>query len=211
MAITVPMDEHHPTSPTTIYGASKLAGEAYARAFWTSYGLPVTVVRPFNAYGRRCHLSGDGGEVIPRFLMRCLADLPLRVFGDGTQTRDFTEVSDTARGILLAGEVAGIEGATFNLGSGRERSMNDVAQMVGHVCGRTVAIEHGPSRPGDLGRLCADSRRAARLGWTPRVDFETGLRQLMAWVAAQPSSHADRGAVAGAAAPNFVLPDSPGR
>src|SRR5262245_5401309 len=92
----VPMDEEHPTIPMTVYGASKLAGEAYTRAYHRTYGFPTVVVRPFNSFGPRCHHEGDSGEVIPKFLLRALARRPLVVFGDGTQTRDFTEVADTA-------------------------------------------------------------------------------------------------------------------
>jgi UDP-glucose 4-epimerase len=83
----VPMTEDHPTFPMTVYGASKLAGECYTRAFYETYGYPTVVVRPFNAFGPRCHHEGDCGEVIPRFLLRCLAGRPMIVFGDGTQTR----------------------------------------------------------------------------------------------------------------------------
>jgi UDP-glucose 4-epimerase len=99
----VPMTEEHPTFPMTVYGSSKLAGECYTRAFYQTYGYPTVVIRPFNAYGPRCHHEGDSGEVIPKFLLRCLANKPMIIFGDGNQTRDFTYVSDTARGILLAG------------------------------------------------------------------------------------------------------------
>ena len=91
------MTEDHPTFPCTVYGASKLAGECYTRAYHRTYGYPTVVVRPFNTYGPRSHHEGDSGEVIPKFMLRCLAGRPLIVFGDGTQTRDFTYVSDTAR------------------------------------------------------------------------------------------------------------------
>ena len=76
----------------------------YARAYFRTYGYPTVVVRPFNTYGPRSHHEGDSGEVIPKFLLRCLAGRPMVVFGDGSQSRDFTYVSDTAAGILLAGE-----------------------------------------------------------------------------------------------------------
>ena len=96
----VPMDEDHRTYPMTVYGASKLAGECYARAFHETYGFATVVVRPFNAFGPRCHHEGDSGEVIPKFMLRSMAGKPMIVFGDGTQTRDFTYVEDTARGII---------------------------------------------------------------------------------------------------------------
>ena len=114
----VPMAEDHPTFPSTVYGASKLAGECYARAFHHTYGYPTVVIRPFNTYGPRSHHEGDSGEVIPKFLLRCLAGKPLVVFGDGTQTRDFSYVSDTAAGILLAADAPDVVGLTVNLASG---------------------------------------------------------------------------------------------
>jgi UDP-glucose 4-epimerase len=80
-----PMSEEHPTFPCTVYGGSKLAGEAYARAFHRTYGYPTVVVRPFNTYGPRSHHEGDSGEVIPKFLLRCLAGKPMVIFGDGRQ------------------------------------------------------------------------------------------------------------------------------
>ena len=80
----VPMSEDHPAFPCTVYGASKLAGECFARAYHRTYGYPTVVVRPFNTYGPRSHHEGDSGEVIPKFMLRCLAGLPMVVFGDGT-------------------------------------------------------------------------------------------------------------------------------
>src|SRR5262249_19571733 len=116
----VPMTEDHPAFPMTVYGASQLAGECYTRAYWPTYGFPTVVVRPFNAFGPRSHHEGDCGEVIPKFLLRCLAGRPLIIFGDGSQTRDFTYVADTARGIMLAGLAPDTIGETINLGTGRE-------------------------------------------------------------------------------------------
>ena len=177
-ARTVPMSEDHPTFPTTMYGASKLAGEAYARAFYETYGLPVAIVRPFNSYGPRCHHEGSSGEVIPKFLLRARAGLPLVIFGDGGQTRDFTFVADTARGILLAGTVPKALGRTFNLGSGKEISMTALAERIAPG----VAVVHEPERPGNVRRLLADSTAAREtLGFEPRVSFDEGLALLAEW------------------------------
>lgn len=179
----VPMTEEHPTFPMTVYGSSKLAGECYTRAFFETYRYPTVVVRPFNAYGPRCHHEGDSGEVIPRFMLRCLAGRPMVIFGDGSQTRDFTYVADTAAGIILAGLSPQTEGRTINLGSGREITVSELARTVADVAGRPDAqVVYDRPRPGDVFRLYADVSLADRLvGYRPAVGLREGLARLRDW------------------------------
>ena len=184
------ISEDHPAFPCTVYGGSKLAGESYTRAYFRTYGYPTVVIRPFNTYGPRSHHEGDSGEVIPKFLLRCLAGRPMIVFGDGSQSRDFTFVSDTAAGILLAGDHPKAVGETINIGSGTDVRIADLAKTVASVTGRPNAeIVHDEPRPGDVYRLIADvSRARALLGFEPRVAMADGLQRLLQWYRDQKKS-----------------------
>lgn len=188
-----PIPEAYPTFPLTVYGASKLAAECYVRAYYMTYGYPTVVLRPFNTYGPRCHHEGDSGEVIPKFMLRCMAGRPMIIFDDGTQSRDFTYVSDTASGIIAAGSSDEVIGITINLGSGRSISINDLAREVVEVVGNPDAkIVHDAPRPGDVFHLCADTTRARELlGFEPRVSFREGLARLRDWYKASPQSPAE--------------------
>ena len=206
-AMHVPMSELHPTFPMTVYGAGKLAGECYTRAFHRSYGYPTVVVRPFNSFGPRSHHEGDSGEVIPKFVLRALAGKELVIFGDGTQTRDFTFVSDTARGIRAAGVVAAAVGGTFNLGQGTEITVNELAETVSAVVGRATRVVHDDDRPGDVLRLYSDSTHAQDvLGFRPTVSLEDGLRQLLGWY--QASGRSPEELLEAERVRNWVAPDT---
>jgi len=184
-ATTVPMSEDHPLKPTTPYGASKLAGEAYARSYYLTFGLPVVIVRPFNTYGPREHFEGVYGEVIPRFVLRVMNDLPPIVFGDGKQTRDFTEVSDIVRGILLSSECEALIGETVNIAAGREVSINEVAQIVLSSLGwdGKLAPLHMDGRPGDVRRHYADISKARQvLNFEPEIGIAQGIQHYIDWV-----------------------------
>jgi UDP-glucose 4-epimerase len=173
--------------PATVYGAAKLAGEHYARAYWETYRLPSVVVRPFNAYGPRAHETGDLAEVIPRFLIRVLNGLPPVIFGSGANGRDFTYVTDTARGIAIAGRSESLVGRTVNIACGRMITIAEVAQMIADRCERPelrpITIE---PRPGDVLRLQADTRVAQEvIGFQPLLDFDEGLRRYITWFRAR--------------------------
>ena len=172
-----------PCRPVTVYGAAKLAGELYTLAYFRTYGLPATVVRPFNAYGAREPDQGTRAEVIPRFTIRILNGLPPMIFGDGSQGRDFTHVSDTVRGVVLAGRSDRLIGETVNLGCGRLVTIAGLARRVAQACGRNdLAAEHLPARPGDVHHLTADTTRAgALLGFETRIGLEAGLADYVGW------------------------------
>lgn len=182
-ARSVPMGEDHALAPMTIYGASKLAGEQYALSFQRTYGLPVVAVRPFNSYGPRAHYEGVRGEVIPRFIINALSGRPLAVMGDGAQTRDFTYVTDVARGLALAAQCDALIGSAVNIAAGREISVNEIAERVAAAVGVGVQIRHVEPRPGDVRRHWADISRAKELlGYMPEVSFEEGLASTVDWL-----------------------------
>ena len=182
-AQSVPMCESHPCEPTTVYGASKLAGERYALACWRTYGLPVVVVRPFNTYGPREPYVGSRAEVIPRFMLQLQAGRQPVIYGDGSQTRDFTFVEETAQGLMLAGECDELVGDVINVAYGQEVSVSRIAELLMTMTGTThIGVRHAEGRPGDVLRHFADISKARRLlRFEPKVDIKTGLARHLEW------------------------------
>jgi UDP-glucose 4-epimerase len=184
-AVRLPMDESHPLAPTTVYGASKAAGELYAQSCMRTYGLPVVVVRPFNAYGPRAHARGTSAEVIRKFASRILAGLPPVVFGTGEQTRDFTWVEETARGIVAATACDELVGEAVQIASGRAVSVFQVCRLLLEICESDLTPEFAEPRPGDIESHRADTTKAkAMLGFEARMPIEEGLRRFVAWLTA---------------------------
>ncbi len=169
--------------PVTVYGAAKLAGEYYAKAYLRTYGLPVVIARPFNSYGPREHDQGDIAEVIPRFVIRVLNGMPPVVFGDGTAGRDFTYVTETADALKRLAMHPGAVGRVVNLAFGRMVTIAEVAQAVCVACGKPgLRPEFAKPRPGDVHRLHADTRQARELlGFAAAIDFERGLALYVEW------------------------------
>ncbi|PID52887.1 MAG: hypothetical protein CSB46_11345, partial [Micrococcales bacterium] len=182
-AVSVPMAEDHPLVPMTVYGASKAAGELYAMAHLRTYGLPTTVVRPFNNYGPREHAEGLSAEVIPKFAHRVMAGLPPIVFGDGSATRDFTWVEDCARGILAATESDQLVGQSVNIARGTEVSIARIAELIIAHLGADLAPQFTEDRPGDVLRHYADTSLAEEtLGFRTTVDIDEGIKRYLSWL-----------------------------
>jgi UDP-glucose 4-epimerase len=195
--------------PATVYGAAKLAGEHYAKAYWQTYGLPTIVVRPFNTYGPREHTSGDLAEVIPRFVIRVLNGLPPVIFGTGENGRDFTYVTETVRGIALAASCDALVGRAVNIAYGEMVTVRQVAEAIARLCGRPgLQPRFIEPRPGDVRALRADTRLAREiLGFAAGVKFEEGLRRYIDWFRV---AHPDPAALLEDDIRNWRLPADPG-
>lgn len=177
----VPMSEDHPLNPRTIYGASKLTGELYSFAYFRTYGLPVVIVRPFNTYGYNEHFEGPYGEVIPRFVVRALNNLPIQIFGDGKQTRDFTFVTDTVKGMLRVAKYGKI-GEVYNVARGQEVSINDLGKIVLDTLKIKVLVKHLSDRPGDVRRHYADIKKAKnKIGFKAQINIKEGVKKYINW------------------------------
>lgn len=171
--------------PMTVYGAAKLAGEYYTKAYHRTYGLPAVIVRPFNSYGPREHDRGDLAEVIPRFVIRVLNGLPPVIFGAGGNSRDFTYVTETVHGIAMAARCDALLGREVNIAHGRNVGITDIAKTIARLCQRPdLAPVHLAARPGDVLHLHADTTLARdALGFRASIDIDTGLGLYLDWFA----------------------------
>ena len=170
-------------NPTTVYGAAKLAGEHYAKAYWQTYGLPTVIVRPFNTYGPREHMRGDLAEVIPRFVIRVLNGRPPVIFGTGVNGRDFTFVTETVQGIAIAANCEALIGSVINIAYGKMVTVRQLAQAVARLCGRPeITPVFIDPRPGDVRALSANTQLArGALGFVAKIDLDQGLRRYIDW------------------------------
>ncbi len=177
-----PMDENHPTDPTTPYAAGKAAADLMVHSFYKVLGLDISIVRPFNNYGPRQNAVGSLAAIIPATARRIKEGGMPMVEGDGEQTRDFIYVEDTVRGLILAYEKEESRGKIINLGSGKNISINALLQGICDYMNYIGEWEHRPARTSDVRNLCADSKRAKSiLGFEPQVGFEEGIKKTLDW------------------------------
>jgi len=190
--VRLPCDEEHPIAPLCPYGASKYAMEVYLRVYRATYGLETTVLRYANVYGPRQDPHGEAG-VVAIFAGRMLnaeggpqgTGLPVpRINGDGEQTRDFVYVGDCARANVLALDVG--DGGVYNVGTGAETSINELASKLVAVTGYTGEVTHGPANAGEVIRIYSAVERAREgLGFEAAVPLTEGLARTVAFFAEQ--------------------------
>ncbi|WP_290986136.1 NAD-dependent epimerase/dehydratase family protein [Hyphomicrobium sp.] len=175
-------EDHHPYNNRTWYGASKIMLEGLLRSFNDMYGLPYVALRYFNVYGPRMDIYGKYTEVLIRWMERIEAGQPPLIFGDGLQTMDFIYIDDVARSNILALQSDKSDNV-YNVASGVETSLNDLAYALLRVMGSTMKPEYGPERKvNPVSRRLADTTAAEKdLGFRAEVDLDEGLRRLVHW------------------------------
>ena len=177
-----PMDENHPTDPTTPYAAGKAAADMMVHSFAKVLDLDISIIRPFNNYGPRQNAEGPLAGIIPATAKRILSGEKPIINGDGEQTRDFIYVKDTVRGLIMAYEEEASRGMIINLGYGKDISMNFLLQNICNYMGYDGEWDHREERTSDVRNLCAGIERARSvLGFTPEMDFEEGIKETLDW------------------------------
>ena len=175
-----PITEDMAPAPTSPYGSSKLAMEAYASSYAAAYGLPVTCLRFANVYGP---YSGNKGGIVTAAIKAAATDGTLTVYGDGRQTRDFVYVGDVCDAILTACERLA-HGQAIQIGSGVGTSVLGLIAAVEEVTGRKVQVTHGPANTGEVRNVWCDVSKAAEiLAWHPQTNLHEGLKQTAHWFA----------------------------
>jgi NAD dependent epimerase/dehydratase len=177
-----PIDEAHPLHAQSPYSATKIGADKLAESFYCSYDLPVVTVRPFNTYGPR----QSARAVIPTIVTQALGNQTI-CLGNLDARRDFTYVEDTVNGFLCAATAQAVEGQTFNLGTGEEITIGDLAEKIICKAGSQARVALDPARlrpqASEVRRLQSDNSLAReRLGWSPRLSLDEGLDRTISWI-----------------------------
>jgi UDP-glucose 4-epimerase len=180
----LPINEDDATNMLSPYSVSKFAGENYCRAFYESYGLSTSVVRYSNVYGTGQRPDNPYCGVVSKFFESAMAGEPPRIHGDGEQTRDFTYVDDVVEATLLAGFNSKAEGQVYNVGTGRETTVNQLARIIIEITGAGVEPAYIDRRDIDnIRRRVVNIEKIRReLRWIPSVTIEQGLRRTYEWL-----------------------------
>jgi UDP-glucose 4-epimerase len=174
----LPKVEHMAPNPLSPYAVSKLAAEAYCRAFTRVYGLETVALRYFNVFGPRQDPDSLYAAVLPRFIEALLSKKRPIIHGDGTQSRDFTYIENVVAANLLALDAVGVAGEAFNIACGESVDLKTILQVLAEFSGQPVEPEYQAPRAGDVKHSLADISKAGRmLGYRPIIPFCEGLRQ----------------------------------
>ena len=172
----VPIDEGHPKNPISPYGVSKLAGEYYCKVF--ADRIHTVIVRPFNVFSSRMDPNNPYSGVIAKFIYRAKQGLPPIIYGDGKQTRDFVNVKDVVDFIEIVLK-KGENGGTYNVGTGKETSILELARIVMDIAGINYKPIFDKPRKGDIRRSCANISKAKKLGFIPKTNLKRDLEEIL--------------------------------
>ena len=181
---TLPKREDMTPNPISPYAVAKLAGEHYMISFFRCYGLETVCLRYFNIFGPRQDPSSQYSGVLAKFALQMLKAEPPTIFGDGTQSRDFTYIDNAVSANLLAckAPAADIAGKVFNCATGKRSDLNQTFQILKKLTAYKGEAKYKPERSGDIKHSLADLSRAEKyLGYKPQVEFEEGLRRTVEW------------------------------
>ena len=179
---TLPKVETMRTDPLSPYAVAKLSGENYCRAFHKVYGLETVALRYFNIFGPRQDPKSLYSAVIPKFITAILEDREISIYGDGEHSRDFTFIENTVDANLLAMTTPDIGGQMCNIACGQRFTLNELIERLGNITGKTPRVQYQERRVGDVQHSLADISRAREvLGYEPRVSFQEGLEQTVAY------------------------------
>jgi nucleoside-diphosphate-sugar epimerase len=179
---TLPKVESMEPQPISPYGVTKFVGELYLQTFGRCYGLENVCLRYFNIFGPRQDPSSQYSGVMAKFCTAFLEETEPVIFGDGTQSRDFTYVDNAVQANLLACEAHAASGRVFNVGTGDRINLNQVVEALGRISGKPMKARYDPPRDGDIRDSQADiSRARAVLGYEPTVALEEGLQRTFEW------------------------------
>lgn len=174
--IELPKHEAMVTNPLSPYAVQKLTGEYYCKVFASLYDIETVVLRYFNVFGKRQDPNSQYAAAIPRFVLSIANDEAPTIYGDGTQTRDFTYIDNVVLGNLLAATTPGISGMLFNCACGEQIVLNDVITWINEYFGKNVAPLYVPERAGDIKHSHASiALIQEKLGFTPKYLFKEGL------------------------------------
>jgi len=179
---TLPKNEDMPTKPLSPYAVAKYAGELYHQVFYRVYGLETVCLRYFNVFGPWQDPNSQYSAAIPKFVIALLSGKSPTIYGDGTQTRDFTFVENVVEANLLACQAKGAAGQVFNIGCGRSTSINILAQILADIVGTKVEPQYVEPRRGDVTHSLADIGKAREtLGYHAEISVEEGLHSTVEW------------------------------
>ncbi len=176
-APSLPKKEDMPKNPLSPYAVAKLAAEEYGQVFQNVYRLPTVSLRFFNIYGPGQDAESSYAAVIPKFIKRAKAGMPVEIYGDGKATRDYVYIKDAINAFIMAAESDATD--IYNIGGGKSVTVNELAKLINKLTGNKASVVYKAARPGDVLHSWGDISKAKSFGYRPKYTLETGLKEMI--------------------------------